>query len=167
MNMCKHWLVYMAVAGGVPAAAQAADFTDIAQVISATPIYRQVAEPRQECWTETATTSGAKERSYGGAVIGGVAGAILGNQVSNGRGRDVATALGAATGAIVGDRIDNSKQAAAPQQVQRCRQIDSYRQEVSGYNLVYRYNDRDITATLPYHPGNTVTVGVGIIGAAR
>lgn len=129
--MCKHWLVYMAAAGGAPAAAHAADFTEIAQVISATPIYRQVAEPRQECRTETAT------------------------------------AVGAATGAIVGDRIDNSRPAAAPGQIQRCRQIDSYRQEVSGYNVVYRYDNRDIAATLPYHPGNTVTVGVGIIGAAR
>jgi len=76
MNMCKHWLVYMALTGGVPAVAQAADFTDTAQVLSATPIYRQVAEPRQECWTETAAPSGAQERSYGGAVLGGVAGAI-------------------------------------------------------------------------------------------
>lgn len=165
--MCKHWLVYMALTGGVPAAAQAADFTDTAQVLSTTPIYRQVAEPRQECWTETAAPSAAQERSYGGAVLSGVAGAILGNQVGKGGGRDVATAIGAATGAIAGDRIDNSQQAAAPRQNQRCRQIDSYRQEVSGYNVVYRYNGRDVTATLPYHPGNTVTVGVGIVGAAR
>jgi len=28
MSMFRHWLIYMAVAGGIPAAAQAADFTD-------------------------------------------------------------------------------------------------------------------------------------------
>lgn len=167
MNMCNHWLIYMTLTGAVPAVAQAADFTDTAQVLSATPIYRQVPESKQDCWTETVAPSTPQERSYGGAVLGGVAGAILGNQVGKGSGRDVATAVGAATGAIAGDRIDNSRKGTSPQQVQRCRQIDSYRQEVSGYNVVYRYNGRDIAATLPYHPGDTLTVGIGIVGAAR
>jgi len=165
--MDKHWLIYLALTGGAPVAAQAADFTETAQVISATPIYRQVNEPRQECWSESAATGATPERSYGGAIIGGVAGALLGNQVGRGDGRYVATAVGAVTGAMVGDRLGNAQQAAAPAQVQRCRQVDAYRQEASGYNVVYRYHGRDINTTLPYHPGNTVTVGVGIVGAAR
>lgn len=77
--MCKHWLVYMAVAGGVPTATQTADFTEITQVITAAPIYGQAAGPGQECRTKTATPSGAQERSCGGAVPGGMAGAIIGH----------------------------------------------------------------------------------------
>lgn len=29
--------------------------------------------------------------------------------------------------------------------------------------MVYRYNGRDVTTTLPYNPGRTVKVGVGVI----
>ncbi len=65
--MCNHWLIYMALTGPVPAAAQAADFTDTVQVISAPPNYRQVSEPGQESWTEMAAPSGEQERSYGAA----------------------------------------------------------------------------------------------------
>ena len=94
--MCKHWLVYMAVTGGVPAAAQEADFTDTARVPSGTPIYRRAAEPGQECRSQTTTPDGARERSCGGAVPGGVAGAVLDHRVGKGSGRDVAATVGAA-----------------------------------------------------------------------
>lgn len=202
------------------AGAQAADFTDTAQVISATPIYESVNEPREECWTETvygqprqagersvagpllggvagaivgnqvgrgsgntvATAVGGaagamagdrisnpgSNRSYGGAILGGVAGAILGNQVGQGNGNKAATAVGAIAGAMVGDRLDNRAPVhAQPQQVRRCRTVDNYRQVVKGYTVVYRYNGRDVTTTLPYDPGRTVTVGVGIIDSGR
>lgn len=204
----------------VAAGAQAADFTDTAQVISATPIYESINEPREECWTETvydqprhrgersvagpllggvagaivgnqvgrgsgntaATAVGGaagavagdrisnpgSDRSYGGAILGGIAGAILGNQVGQGNGNKAATAVGAIAGAMVGDRLDNRAPVhAQPQQVRRCRIVDNYRQVVKGYTVVYRYNGRDVTTTLPYDPGRTVTVGVGIIDSGR
>jgi hypothetical protein len=94
--------------------------------------------------------------------VGGVAGGVLGNQVGRGSGRTAATAAGAIGGAIVGDRIQNSQTAAA-QPVQRCRTVEGTRDVVRGYTVVYRYNGRDITTTLPYNPGSTVRVGVGIV----
>jgi len=36
----------------------AADFVDNARVISSTPIYERVNEPRRECWTETVGCGG-------------------------------------------------------------------------------------------------------------
>jgi uncharacterized protein YcfJ len=48
-----------------------------------------------------------QDRSNTGAVLGGIAGALLGNSVGGGDGRALATALGAGTGAIVGDRLGN------------------------------------------------------------
>ncbi len=51
-------------------------------------------------------------RSTGiGAVIGGVAGGLLGNQVGGGRGKDVATVAGAVGGAIAGNEIEKRKNA--------------------------------------------------------
>jgi uncharacterized protein YcfJ len=71
--------------------------------VSGAPVYQQ---PQQD-------------RSYGGAIIGGIAGALLGHTVGGGTGKVVATAIGAGTGAIVGDRIDNGSGTQQPQVYQR------------------------------------------------
>ncbi len=142
--------------------AGAADYTDTAQVIAASPIIERVTEPRQECVTENAPVAQQQERSLTGPIVGGVAGAVLGSQVGRGSGRTAATAAGAVAGTIIGDRIGNPQTAAA-QPVQRCRTVETIRDVVKGYTVVYRYNGRDITTTLPYHPGNMVHVGVGVI----
>lgn len=106
--------------------------------------------------------------SIAGAAVGGAAGAILGNQVGRGSGRTAATAAGAVAGAVVGDRVATGggpntwrTQAQGPQ---RCRTVDAgYREVVRGYTVVYRYAGRDVTTTLPYNPGNSVRVAVGVI----
>ena len=191
--------------------AWAADFVDTARVVSSTPIYERVSEPRQECWTETVNSS-APERSMGGAVVGGVAGGVLGSQVGRGSGQTAATAAGAVVGTIAGDRVSNpdsgnrsatgaiiggiaggllgsqvgggsgrnaataagaivgsivGDRVANPntpqtQQVQRCRQVENYHEEISGYNVVYSYHGREVTTRLPYKPGRTVQVGVSL-----
>ena len=101
-------------------------------------------------------------RSYTGAAVSAVAGGILGNQVGNGRGNGAATAAGTIAGTMIGDRA-GARTVAAGQPAQRCRTIESSREVVKGYTVVYRYNGRDVTTTLPYNPGNTVRVGVGLI----
>ncbi|MEC5162340.1 outer membrane lipoprotein SlyB [Janthinobacterium sp. CG_23.3] len=53
-------------------------------------------------------TSGA------GAVVGGIAGAVLGNQVGGGSGRKAATVLGAIGGAMVGNNVEQNRSAATP-----------------------------------------------------
>ena len=63
---------------------------------------------------------------------------------------------------MIGDRVDN-RQAANAQPVQRCRTVETTREIVKGYTVVYRYNGRDITTTLPYNPGKTVKVGIGVV----
>jgi uncharacterized protein YcfJ len=101
------------------------------------------------------------ERPVSGAVLGGAAGGLLGAQVGRGSGQVAAAATGAAVGAVAGDSVQNSGRAAAP--AQTCRTVQVTREVTKGYTVVYRYNDRDITTTLPYQPGSTVQVGVGIV----
>ena len=195
--------------------ASAADFTDTARVVSSTPIYERVTEPKRECWTETVQVA-PKERSMGGAVVGGVAGGLLGSQVGGGSGNTAATGAGAVAGAVIGDRVSNpdsnrsatgavvggvagallgsqigggtgNKAATAvggiagvvigdrvanpdqprTEQVERCRQAESSREVIKGYNVTYRYNGQDITTTLPYQPGSTIRVGVSVIEDQR
>src|SRR5665647_535944 len=111
----------------------AADFFDTARVVSSTPIYERVSEPRNECWNET-VQSAPKERSMGGAVVGGIAGGLLGSQVGGGHGNTAATAAGAIAGVLIGDRVSNPDQPPGSQQVQRCRQVDNSRDVIKGYN---------------------------------
>lgn len=167
MNMIKLNLaavVALAAAAGSAWADNGANFTDRAQVLSATPVYQQVNEPRRECWTETvgSANNSAGEHSYGGAILGGLVGGLLGNTVGQGNGRIAAAAVGAATGAVVGDKVANNGGYNQPRQVEHCTNHDNYRQVISGYNVVYRYQGRTMTAMLPQDPGKYVNVNVNI-----
>ena len=117
--------------------AQADTFTDFAKVKTVVPQYDRVNTPRKECTTEVISETrrvpgSSGERNYGGAVVGGVAGALLGNQVGNGHGREAATAAGAVIGALTGDNLANKdnnrveRYEETPREVQRCRTVDSW-----------------------------------------
>lgn len=105
------------------------------------------------------------DRSMTGAVVGGAAGGLLGAQVGNGNGRTAAAATGAIAGAVVGDRVDNRQTASAPP-AQRCRTVETTRDVIRGYAVVYQYNGRDITTTMPHDPGPTIRVGVTALDGA-
>ncbi len=47
--------------------------------------------------------------SGGGAVVGGILGALVGNQVGSGNGRTAATVAGAAGGALVGNQVEANR----------------------------------------------------------
>jgi uncharacterized protein YcfJ len=85
----------------------AADFVDDARVVSSTPVYERVSQPRQECWNETTQAPAPQQRSMGGALIGGVVGGLLGSQIGGGHGSTAATAAGAIAGTVIGDKVAN------------------------------------------------------------
>lgn len=147
----------------VAGVASAADYDDYARVLSVSPQSEQVNQPTQECHTEVVETRGGGERGAGGAIIGGVAGGIIGNQVGGGNGRAAATAIGAITGAIVGDRIENDRpQTVREQQVQRCRTVDRWVTRNNGYAVTYEYHGRNYTSIMPYDPGERMRVHVSV-----
>lgn len=140
-------------------------YTTRARVLASVPVYETINEPRRECWTETV---GYETRSYrdgnsaGSAILGAIAGGLLGSTVGKGDGRVAAAAVGAATGAVVGDRWSKSgtRYESVPQQVERCRVQDDYRQVVTGYDVRYRFEGREYTTRLPYDPGPWLTLNV-------
>lgn len=105
-------------------------------------------------------------RPVTGAVVGGAAGGLLGAQVGRGSGRDAAAAAGAIAGTVVGDRVQNPATSAAAQPAQSCRTVETTRETVKGYTVIYRYAGRDITTTLPYNPGSTVRIGISVLDGA-
>lgn len=143
-------------------------FTDYANVRSAVPQYDRVNAPHKECSTETVTETReiGGQRSYGGAVIGGIAGAVIGNQVGGGHGKEAATALGAVVGAMTGDNIDNRDRTVrveeVPRQVQRCRMVDDWQDRLTGYRVTYEYQGQRYTTMMPTDPGRRMPVRVSI-----
>lgn len=162
--------------------AGAADFTDMAEVISVTPLKEFVNEPRRECWTETVTEyrettqyQSNDRYSGAGAVIGGITGGVVGHGIGAGHGRGAATVAGAVVGAIIGDRLDNHDYYSQPEvrrepvtrTVERCKSYDRYHSVVRRYHVVYRYNGREGEVYLPYDPGSRVRVGVQAIDGGQ
>ena len=136
----------------------ASDFVDTAQVVSSTPIIERVSDPRQQC--DTAPVPQRDSSSIIAPILGGIFGGLLGHQVGHGSGQTAATIIGAAGGAAAGTAVGNRVRG---QPAQRCRTVESTREVVNGYNVVYRYNGHDMNVALPYNPGSTVKVGVGVI----
>jgi uncharacterized protein YcfJ len=146
----------LAMIGG--SAYAASDYVDTAQVISSKPIIERVAESRQEC--DPAPAPQKSGSSIIAPILGGVVGGLLGHQVGQGRGQTAATIAGAAGGAVAGSAIANRT---GQQPAQQCRNVQSSREVVNGYDVVYRYNGRDVNVALPYDPGKTIKVGVAAI----
>src|SRR5690242_7070387 len=96
MELTMKRLAILALTAVAAVAAQAETFVDHARVRNAEPQYESVAVPRNECANQVVTeVHSTGDRDYGGAVVGGIAGALLGNQVGRGHGREAATAVGA------------------------------------------------------------------------
>lgn len=124
------------------------------------------------------------DRTIGaGTVLGAIIGGVVGHQFgSSSGGRDVGTGVGVVLGGLVGNQIENSPpntvsapgyapQAAGPSRVdyvpetrtvQRCRTVYDNRDEVTGYNVAYRYQGRDYTTRMAYDPGATMRVQVNL-----
>jgi uncharacterized protein YcfJ len=170
----KKTTLMCAIAGvaslGMPLA-QAADFEDYARVVNVTPQIEQINTPRQECRTEYQTVQQApvqQERGAGGAILGGIAGGLLGAQVGNGNGRTAAAAVGAITGALIGDRTENGNNTIVQQPnyetrpVRECRNVDHWEQRTSGYAVTYEYQHRSYTTIMPYDPGTRLKLQVSL-----
>ncbi|WP_050411850.1 glycine zipper 2TM domain-containing protein [Massilia sp. NR 4-1] len=164
MNLQAKLMVSALCLSALPLA-QAADFEEFGRVIRVTPQMEQVNRPRQECRTEYVQVQQPQQRSVGGSIIGGVAGALLGSQVGGGNGRTAATAAGAIAGAVVGDRIDNQNAQPAgvtEQAVKQCRTVDHWESRANGYEVVYDYRGRNYTSIMSYDPGQRVRLRVSV-----
>ena len=154
------------------AGVQAQTFNDTARVRNVTPQHENISVPRNECTSQWVTEqqSVPASRNYGGLAIGGVAGALLGNQVGGGRGREAATAVGAVVGALTGEHFANQNgwrgyQQVAPQeqrQVQNCRTVNDVQSRVTGYQVEYEYRGQVYSTVTRENPGRTLPVRVSV-----
>jgi uncharacterized protein YcfJ len=178
----KKTLAAIAVASafGSPGAF-AQSFTDSAPVIGVRAITERIPVNREECWSEqrrgyedrqvTRQDNGAQIGP--GTILGAIAGGVIGHQFgSSSGGRDRGTAAGAIVGGLVGNQVDRDNNAADPgveveqrpvtRDVERCRTIQEVREVASGYDVRYRYGNREFVTRMPFDPGRRIRIAVDI-----
>lgn len=115
-------------------------------------------QPDRRCWVERQQVSeSGGEPNIGGAIIGGILGGVLGHQVGGGRGKDVATALGAIGGAAIGNNAGRDGGGVTyDRDVRLCETTSSGRPEYWDVSYEFRGIEHRVQMNTP--PGRTITV---------
>jgi len=146
------------------------DYAAVTEVKMRTRIV-SVPVSREECWEEPVThyqPPAAGVRSYTPTILGGIIGAVVGNQFGSGSGQDWATVAGTTLGASIGNDYSNRRVYAAARSYttieQRCRVVNDYQQEerADGYWVTYTYNGRQYETQTSHHPGDRIKVRVDV-----
>lgn len=158
----------------VPGLTLAAGTYDRARVVSAQPVYETVSYevPVQECRSEQVAYRHAPEHraSATGPILGAIIGGALGNAVGHKkRNKQVGTVVGAVLGGSIGADIarQNRSYRGAPVQYrteQVCETVSEYRseQQLTGYDVRYRYAGQTYQTRMPRDPGDSIRVRVHV-----
>lgn len=136
---------------------------EVGQVISRTAVYQQVAVPRQTC-TPTAPQP-PTATSGGGAIIGAIAGGLIGSQLGGRDSQGIATMAGVIGGAVLGNKVEGQGNPPPPQTT--CTTQTVYENRLIGYNVVYEYAGKQYNVQLPQDPGPTIPLQVTPMSAPR
>lgn len=163
--------VGIATAGGAIGSYQLMKAPDYAEVVSSTPIIKETKIPHEECHDETVVRQKPvkDENRIAGKVIGAVVGGALGNQVGGGNGKKVATVAGAVAGGYAGDKVQGNMQKGDTYTTveQRCKTTYETREDITGYNVVYRLEDKESSVKMSYDPGKKIPVENGQLVLAQ
>lgn len=131
-----------------------------AQVVSATPIKETVKTPRQECRNVTVTHRRPvqDENRIAGSVLGAVAGGVLGHQFGGGRGKDVATVVGALGGGYAGNLVQGAMQDRDTYTTtqQRCKTVYDKSEKMLGYDVTYKIGEQQGKIRMDKDPGSQI-----------
>ncbi len=161
------------IAGLVLAQSVQADVYDWARVIEAEPIREWVRVPteREVCWNEPRRRGHHRDGNATDVVVGSVIGGVIGNQFGKGKGKDAATVAGALLGAAIASDAQAQKHARdhahGDEMIRRCRIETDYveRQEITGYEVTYRYKGETYRTFMNHDPGNRIKVRVTVTPA--
>lgn len=115
-------------------------------VINVKPHYVSGIAPKNNCQAvpHVEYITDPNQANGAGAVIGGVAGGLLGSQAGGGRGKIVTSVAGAVLGAVAGDSVQKNMNAAQPHTVYTMQCSKNYiKTNVrKGYEVTYTYLDK-------------------------
>ena len=164
--MWKRTVLFVAL-GAVPPAFADVQYAD-AEVVDIEPIVERVEHvtPQEQCWFETRTQRTERSASTPvlGAVIGGTIGHALGHKKRN---KQVGAVVGALLGGTIAADLSHRQARAAPvRRVRRqfCEVVDrsTWREQVVGYWVTYRYGGETHRARMHRRPGGTIRVRINV-----
>ncbi|TAN04909.1 MAG: glycine zipper 2TM domain-containing protein [Rhodanobacteraceae bacterium] len=150
-------------AARAPAPAQ----PQFAQVVAVQPITQSstTSKPRQVCRDEQVAVPETykDQHQIGGAVAGGLIGALAGHMIGGGKGKTLATVAGAAGGAFAGHEIQKKHQEDNATQMETrnvCHTVTdkTTSSKTVGYDVTYTLNGQAGHIRMDHNPG----VGTGL-----
>ena len=128
-----------------------------AEVLSVKEAMQTVSTPQEKCEQVVVQRKAPvqDEKRVAGTVLGGVAGALLGNQIGGGNGKKVATVVGAAGGAYAGNQVQKGMQERDTDSATetRCKTVNVRSEKLVGYDVTYTYNGKQDMVRMSYNPG--------------
>ena len=119
-----------------------------------------IGPPEQRCWVDRdqVMLEPARNNNLPATIIGAVIGGILGHQIGDGRGRDLATVGGAVAGGAIGNTVGRDGRAQTQtQDVQRCTTVPGQaRADLWDVTYTFRGTDHRVQMTSP--PGQKIRV---------
>ncbi|HEX7369445.1 MAG TPA: glycine zipper 2TM domain-containing protein [Rhodanobacteraceae bacterium] len=149
------------------AAPKAESGSGFAQVVAVSPIRHSTTttSPHQVCRDEQVAVPETykDQHQIGGAVVGGLVGALAGHQVGGGKGKTLATIGGAAAGAFAGHEIQKKHQEdnrTTTETRNVCHTVNDKSTSTTtvGYDVTYTYNGQTGHVRMDHNPG----VGTGL-----
>ena len=124
-----------------------------------TAVRAVVGTPEQRCWVDRDQVPVEPSRTnIPAGIIGAVIGGILGHQVGDGRGRDLATIGGAVAGGAIGATVGRGDgRPAQTQDVKRCESVPS-QARVDLWDVTYTFRGQDYRVQMTSAPGATILV---------
>jgi uncharacterized protein YcfJ len=149
-NMKKVIVIMAALACSLAAA-------ESARVVEKTAVIEAVNTPRQEC--SQVPVAVAQPKSGAGALLGAVAGGVIGSRFGQGGGRGAAIMVGSIGGALLGDHFEAAP-AVETSTTTQCRTVYDQTNRIVGYDVTYEYHGIRQRARFPYDPGSVVEVNI-------
>lgn len=123
-----------------------------------TAVRAVVGTPEQRCWVDRDQVAVEPRRTNVPALIAGaVIGGILGHQIGDGRGRDLATVGGAVAGGAIGASVGRDGRSQQTQDVQRCTSVPS-QARADLWDVTYNFRGQEHRVQMTSPPGATIIV---------
>jgi uncharacterized protein YcfJ len=155
----------VATAGGTYAGYHMLKESNSAEVLKTLAVTKKIKIPHESC-AEHAVVHQKEVKDpnrIAGKAIGAVVGGVLGHQVGGGNGKKVATVAGAVAGGYAGDRVQDNMQKKDTYTTMetRCETTYETKEEVVGYDVTYRIDDKDAVVRMTYDPGTSIPLKNG------
>ena len=128
-------------------------------VISSFPIYKATNKPYLIC--KTYMEKNQNEKTATGALLGGLAGWLIGNSLGTGNGKLAMGIFGAGGGAIIGDKIED-KYLTEYKKTEKCSEINRNESVVNGFLTKFRFKNKEseLVTSNQYRKGDKIFIGI-------